>query len=886
MGDEMAVRKRMLVYSPQDEYLFDIPYSQIYDGSIRERINGEHTMNIVTSVVLEKEQRILWRDKMNKWREYVITSVDKAHTNGGKPIGTYKGVWSLQHDAQVSQVSRMPGVQNPVQAETALEAVLDETERWQVGQVTIATYGGASMYDMQVWDALKVLLEVWGGEIDARIVVDAHGVVGRYVDYHPQIGKANATRRFTYARDMTEIHRVVEDSVVACRIVPRGKGEETGEGYGRKIKIGDVNDGIDWLQNNASAALYRMPDGNGGYEYPTVFADNGDIEDEQELLDWGLSVLNKYTTPKVTYKANVLQLHAAGMDIHGIALGDAVQCADRKFSEEGLIIEGRITELVTYFKDERKNDVTIGHISEPIAVRLAKMSANLSERIDGMSQRLDRTTYTVLYELLDAINQQINASGGYTYLVGGIGAVTYDTVVTDPAVGSEATRSVEMRGGTLRFANTKNSSGEWNWTNVITADGYLGLAATIARLTAGFIGSATSGNYWNLDTGELRMAAGSTMVGTQSLADYIADNLGLDQQDVFNLLTNNGALLGLYMYNGELYMNASYIQSGTINADLITAGSMSADRITSGTMSAARINGGELKLGGSNDGNGTALIYDSSNNLFVRLDKYGVRLYHSSTYSTLIQPATHNGVNYMNVTNTSPNSSDSRLNVGGYHGGSLTVGSYTRGSDYYSEINASTSTLIGNVKIGDCLKVGSNQWSQSSSSGTIYCNQLKASWSGYGLVQAERLSVSGSKSRVVETDNYSDRMLYCHETPSPMFGDVGSATISEDGICVVSIDDIFQETARTDMAYQVFLQKCGRGDLWVAEKHCTYFVVEGTPGLPFDWQLMAHQRGYETTRIEDASIENDASTIGIAEQTPYNLYEDELCYIQDMENLY
>ena len=38
----------------------------------------------------------------------------------------------------------------------------------------------------------------------------------------------------------------------------------------------------------------------------------------------------------------------------------------------------------------------------------------------------------------------------------------------------------------------------------------------------------------------------------------------LTQQEIFNRLTDNGAAQGLVLYNGQLYVNASYIQSGTL----------------------------------------------------------------------------------------------------------------------------------------------------------------------------------------------------------------------------------------------------------------------------------------------------------------------------------
>lgn len=111
-------------------------------------------------------------------------------------------------------------------------------------------------------------------------------------------------------------------------------------------------------------------------------------------------------------------------------------------------------------------------------------------------------------------------------------------------------------------------------------------------------------------------------------------------------------------------------------------------------------------------------------------------------------------------------------------------------------------------------------------------------------------SVSGTKSRRTKTDNYSDRRLYCYETPTPLFGDIGEAVLDEEGLCYVDIDDIFTETIADKTEYQVFLQKEGQGDCWIAEKGPKYFVIQGTPGLKVAWELKAKQRDYENIRLE------------------------------------
>ena len=46
----------------------------------------------------------------------------------------------------------------------------------------------------------------------------------------------------------------------------------------------------------------------------------------------------------------------------------------------------------------------------------------------------------------------------------------------------------------------------------------------------------------------------------------------LNQEGIFNRLTDNGEVQGLYLYEGKVYLNASYIKSGTMVADFIQGG--------------------------------------------------------------------------------------------------------------------------------------------------------------------------------------------------------------------------------------------------------------------------------------------------------------------------
>lgn len=66
--------------------------------------------------------------------------------------------------------------------------------------------------------------------------------------------------------------------------------------------------------------------------------------------------------------------------------------------------------------------------------------------------------------------------------------------------------------------------------------------------------------------------------GTKNALDMqgvaiVRDIDNLTQEEVFNILTNNGASQGIYMQDGNLYINGTYIKGGTISGQTIEGGS-------------------------------------------------------------------------------------------------------------------------------------------------------------------------------------------------------------------------------------------------------------------------------------------------------------------------
>ena len=503
---------RIMVFDRLDEYVCDLDPKRILELRSVEEVNGENSLTIVTTHALEKTNRIVLKDGAGLWHEYVVTGIVDSHETDQGLLTEYYCVWSIQYDLSGTFVNNqygcgiVPGhasVMHPVQ--DGLEIALSSTSRWQIGTVTVTTEAAASFYRMSGWEAMGRIIEKWGGELNANITVGQDGVTARRVDLRRRLGESTTPRRFDYGHDVASIKRTVSDEVWPCRIVPLGASQETDEGgYTRRPTIESVNDGVIWLQDDSVVPYVKVSDGNGGWEYPTTIVKNDTYEDPADLKAWALANISDYTRPKVTYEASVVQLARAGMNAHGVALGGTVYVVDREFGDDGLRISARVMRQECNLLDPADTVLTIGNVTDKLSGQLSELSRQVEEVASQVSSAsVYQSTADYLSRLLERLNTEANATGGYTYITEGQGIRTYDRAVTDPLVGSEATQVTDLRGGNIRFANSRTPSGDWDFTTLIQAGLIATQFLTASNITTGMLQSAGGDTWWNLDTGEL-----------------------------------------------------------------------------------------------------------------------------------------------------------------------------------------------------------------------------------------------------------------------------------------------------------------------------------------------------------------------------------------------
>lgn len=471
----MADVPRIILTAHDGTALGDLDPTRVASIVVTSEVNGENAMTITTTQELAKGDRLLWRDGRGYWHEYVVEGAESVHDMHDATMHTYWCPWSVQHDLECTFVTGMPGTGGtPASARDALTAALAGTARWTAGTVGVTTTGSASFWRMSGWEAMQTLVEVWGGEVQATITVSTTGVVSRAVDLLVHVGASTASRRFDYGGDVSGITRTLEDQLWTARVMPLGAGEETTSGgYGRKITIESVNGGVAWLENASAVPLTRVPDGNGGWEVPVQVVENSECKTPAELKAWATAHLDEWTTPKVSYEADVVQLARAGMDALGVSLGDQAAVVDRTFGSTPLRIEGRVLRMEEDLLDPAATVLTVSNLRGSLASTLqslARATADVRDMVEGMSA--NQSSVEWVSNLIARINDEANATGGYTYITEGQGTRTYDVAVSDPLVGAEASQVVEVKGGNIRIANTKDAQGNWEWKTMLQS-GYV-----------------------------------------------------------------------------------------------------------------------------------------------------------------------------------------------------------------------------------------------------------------------------------------------------------------------------------------------------------------------------------------------------------------------------
>lgn len=645
---------RYMIFDRWGNPLGDLPY---VIKAIRTRAtDGTDTLDITTIGEINKDERIAFKDSMGRWAEYLCQSTQTARA-AGMPVTVAYCTGSI---AELSRTYIEDKRNRNANAKACLAKALEGT-RWIIGSVATGTITGTAdlaFYHCTVLDAIQKTADTYGLEVQTEYQPDPTGnrIGRRIIHLVEHRGSTNTTKRLEYGKDLTQIKRDIDSGDVITRLYGWGKGiEQTNEegeatgGYSHKISFADVNHGKPYVQDDQALANWGIPGPDGTRHHSEAAVDFPDCEDPKELLTLTKNALKTRATPVVSYTADVTALGQAGYDPEGTDVGDSVQIIDTSFTTP-LRLEGRILQIEEDLAGSLADTkITLGNIRQSYTQRLAAQQQALDKLVSnsGAWNSAAGGTGPYMKDLIDRINQIMNATGGYTYLKPGQGIYVYDKPEDQ-----NPTQCIHIGGGYWRIADHKKANGDWDFRSLANGKGIFAGA-----IYTGLLSDAARRNYWNLDTGEFSLSASTTIAGNKaselatttaaqqltseavSAAKKYADGIGsntlasakadatskandaeanakkaastdatnkvnaaleaakkaaadgdtstleaaksyadntatshvdtfekaLTQQYIFNKLTNNGQLQGLYMAGGLLYVNATYLRSGIIS---------------------------------------------------------------------------------------------------------------------------------------------------------------------------------------------------------------------------------------------------------------------------------------------------------------------------------
>ena len=303
---------------------------------------------------------------------------------------------------------------------------------WVLGVCEPIKTVSSTFYYTSMREALKALQEL-GSEFTFSIEITGNKITKKIINCYNQIGKIT-NKRFEYGEEVLKIVHQQDRTNIVTALIGRGKGEEVGDGYGRRIEFSDV----EWKKSNGKPL--DKPKGQNWIEYPEMTKEYGipsngkmlprktvvvfdDVEDASELLQKTYDQLAYYCRPLVQFSTEILGSDSIGNTV-------SIHRGDRNYH-----YQTRVFKVVTDHVNGRVQASLGDNLSgNSINRQLSQVQSNIS---DLDSNKMTWYDSTEIGKYQDDIMRGAGANGGSIYMVNGIEAgvsqsrETYEQVFMD-----------------------------------------------------------------------------------------------------------------------------------------------------------------------------------------------------------------------------------------------------------------------------------------------------------------------------------------------------------------------------------------------------------------------------------------------------------------------
>lgn len=462
---------------------------QLASAVQNEEVNGENTLDITTLDRVNKYDSVIFKDQAGNWQEFVVQEITED-----------RDVAEL-HLEHVSYELHNTIVRNRTYTNSTLHAIFEDLlsdTRWTVGSYDVGGLWSISFEYISVYEAIKEVIAMTNAEIEFSVDVGINTVTNRTVNIWQRIG-SDKGRIFSYAKDMLGVTKSITNEVITA-VIGLGKelpDDEEGNPQGRlNLKALDMPDSPlneDYVENATAKNLYGIPNGATKL-HRSIIIEFNDIEDANELYLATKAQLDIISQPKFVYEVSVALL----TDLKDqVTLGDTVHVYDKDFGGDQLSLHGRIVKIKRDLLYPEASQLTIGNVTDDLASHQKQVDQQLAE-LKSKSSTWDKTSASLgpnlipasyIKNLLQEWNDLANASGGYTYTIDGGGSITYDRAIDD-----NPTKALQIVGGVMRIANSKDPEGNWIWRTALTGDGIVGAEIAAHSITANQLRSDVGAN--------------------------------------------------------------------------------------------------------------------------------------------------------------------------------------------------------------------------------------------------------------------------------------------------------------------------------------------------------------------------------------------------------
>ena len=384
-----------------------------------------------------------------------------------------------------------------------------------------------------------------------------------YLDYLAD--SPNSTgQKITLGKNILDFAREQNAENIATALIPLGAKLENSDD---RVTIESVNDDKDFIVDESAASQY-------GLIFTTETWD--DVTLPENLLTKARARMSDLTRLIPTINLTAIDLSVTDESIDGIGILDYVTVEDDAHTASGRYL---VSERTYNLDDPAKDQVTFGGEQQTIS----RAASRTASEVETMPARILKNASENARAILD------NSTDGNIYFRYNEAGKVYEIDFLNSESLETATQMWRWNIGGWGYSG----DGGETYTVAATMDG----AIVASMITTGILKSDDGTTFYlDLDNGVLKgnfseLKISGAAAATQSYATSAASSAvsaydsNLNQQAVFNKLTNNGVEQGIYLQNNKVYINGEYIKANSVTAEKISVSDLQAFGATIGAFS-------------------------------------------------------------------------------------------------------------------------------------------------------------------------------------------------------------------------------------------------------------------------------------------------------------